>query len=144
MLDFIPDSDRLSDIFSNAIAPTFFLGAVAAFVSLMDLRFVNVMERVRVLNAIADEDHTRSHLKADLGRLRQRAGLLSSGILAALRGGLCATVLLALMFACGFAGIKHVVGAGLLFIVATAFLGFALIRFAQEARISLSEHDEYL
>jgi hypothetical protein len=35
MLDFIPDAERLSQIFSQAIAPTFFLGAVAAFISLM-------------------------------------------------------------------------------------------------------------
>jgi hypothetical protein len=38
MLDFIPDAERLSQIFSQAIAPTFFLGAVAAFVSLMAVR----------------------------------------------------------------------------------------------------------
>lgn len=30
MFDFIPDVERLTQIFSQAIAPTFFLGAVAA------------------------------------------------------------------------------------------------------------------
>lgn len=143
MWNFIADTQHLDQIFSHAIAPTFFLGAVAGFVSLMDLRLVNVMGRLRVLQEISKEDHARSYLKADIGRLRQRARLLNSGILAALRGGLCATVLLALMFASGFAGIKHVVGGGLLFIGATALLGFALVRFAQEARISLAEYDEY-
>ena len=63
--------------------------------------------------------------------------------LAALRGGVCATLLLAIMFIAGFLGLKHAYGAGLLFIVATGFLGFALIRFAQEASISLNKHDEY-
>lgn len=143
MLNFIPDAQRLSEIFSNAIAPTFFLGAVAAFVSLMASRLSNVIERVRTLNAIADEDHARARLKVDLERLRRRARFLNSGILAALRGGVCATLLLAIMFITEFLGLKHAYGGALLFIVATVFLGFALVRFAQEARISLREYDEY-
>ena len=122
MPTFIPDVQRLSEIFSNAMAPTFFLGAVAAFVSLMTSRLSTVIERIRTLNAIADEDHARARLKIDLERLRRRARFLNSGILAALRGGVCAT---------------------LLFIIATGFLGFGLMRFVQEARISLAEHDEY-
>ena len=143
MIYLIPDAQRLSQIFSNALAPTFFLGAVAAFVSLMSSRLSAVIERVRTLNAITDEDQARVHLKVDLERLRRRARLLNSGILAALRGGVCATVLLAIMFITGFVGLKHAYGAGFLFIIATGFLGFALVRFAQEARISLAEHDEY-
>jgi Protein of unknown function (DUF2721) len=143
MINLIPDPQRLSQIFSNALAPTFFLGAVAAFVSLMSSRLSAVIERVRTLNAITDEDQARVHLKVDLERLRRRARLLNSGILAALRGGVCATLLLAIMFVTGFVGSKHAYGAGLLFIIATGFLGFALVRFAQEARISLAEHDEY-
>jgi len=143
MLDFIPDAERLSEIFSNALAPTFFLGAVAAFVSLMTARLSTIIERIRTLNAIADDDHNRARLKVDLDRLRRGARLLNSGILAALRGGICATLLLAIMFLTGFVGIKHAYGAGLLFIIATVFLGLAIIRYAQEARISLHEHDEY-
>ena len=143
MTDLIPNAQRFSEIFSNAIAPTFFLGAIAAFVSLMSSRLSAVIERVRTLNDITDEDQARAHLKVDLERLRRRARLLNSGILAALRGGVCATLLLAIMFIAGFLGMKHAFGAGLLFIIATGFLGFALVRFAQEARISLAEHDEY-
>lgn len=142
MLDFVPDAPQLAQIFSNAMAPTFFLGAVAAFVSLMNSRLSTVIERIRTLNEISDEDHARAQLKVDLERLRRRARYLISGIHSALRGGVCATLLLAIMFTTGFLGLKTY-GAGLLFIVATAFLGFALIRFAQEAHISLSEHDEY-
>ena len=142
MFDFVPEASRLAEIFSNAIAPTFFLGAVAAFVSLMASRLATVMERIRTLNAIADEDQARVRLKVDLERLRCCGRYLNSGILAALRGGVCATLLLAIMFVTGFVGLKPY-GAGLFFIIATGFLGFALVRFAQEARISLGEHDEY-
>jgi hypothetical protein len=104
MPDFVPDPQRLSEIFSNAIAPTFFLGAVAAFVSLMTSRLSAVIERIRTLNAIADEDRARTRLKADLERLRGRARFLNSGILSALCGGVCATILLAIMFTFGFLG----------------------------------------
>ncbi|CAN7364864.1 DUF2721 domain-containing protein [Mesorhizobium sp. LjNodule214] len=143
MFDFIPDTARLVQIFSQATAPTFFLGAVAGFVSLMASRLSGVMERVRTLNAIADDDHARAHLKSDVERLRRRAHLLNSGILAALRGGLCATLLLAILFITEFIGLEYSYGAGLLFVTATCFLGFALFRFAQEARISVNEADEY-
>jgi hypothetical protein len=68
MFEFIPDTQRLSQIFSQATAPTFFLGAVAGFVSLMASRLAAVIERSRTLNAIADDDYARAHLKADLER----------------------------------------------------------------------------
>ena len=143
MFDFIPDAQRLAQIFSHALAPTFFLGAVAAFVSLMASRLSAVIERTRTLNAISEDDHTRAPLKADLERLRRRAHLLNSGILASLRSGLCATLLLAIMFVAGFLRLEHAYGGPLLFVIAIIFLGFALFRFAQEARISLSETDEH-
>ena len=143
MLNFIPDAERLTQIFSQATAPTFFLGAVAAFVSLTSSRMSAVIARTRALNAIARDDHSRSQFKVDLERLRSRAQLLHSGILACLRGGLCATLLLAILFATEFMGLKYAYGAGLLFMFATLFLGFALFRFAQEASMGLTETDEY-
>ena len=144
MIDFVPDAKHISDIFAQAIAPTFFLGAIAGFVSLMASRMAAVMRRVQTLNAIAENDPDRAHLKGDLKRLRRRAHYLNSGILAALYGGLCATLLLAILFVTAFFGVKHAYGAALLFVFATYFLGLALLRFAQEARIGLTEADEYL
>ncbi len=143
MLTFIPDAQQLAQIFSNAIAPTFFLGAVAAFITLMNSRLAAVIGRIQALNEISEEDNVRVRLKADIDRLKRRASYLISGIHSALYGGVCATILLAIMFTTGFLGLKHAYGAGLLFIIATAFLGMALIRFAQEAHISLNEYDEF-
>ena len=143
MFSFVPDAERLTQIFSQAIAPTFFLGAVAAFVSLMASRLSAVVARLQTLNAITDDEHLRIHLKADIERLRRRARFLNSGILASLRGGLCATLLLAILFVSEFFGLKYAYGAGLLFVISTFLLGFALFRFAQEASISLTEADEY-
>jgi uncharacterized protein YacL len=143
MIDFVPDAKQLSDIFSQAIAPTFFLGAIAGFVSLMASRLSAVIERVRILNAIGEEDDARAHLKGDLERLKRRARYLNSGIVAALHGGLCATLLLAILFISALFKLEHAYGAPLMFVFATFFLGFALLRFAQEARIGLVAADEY-
>ena len=70
MFSFVPDAERLSQIFSQAIAPTFFLGAVAAFVSLMASRLSAVVARLQTLNAITDDEHLRTHLKADIEHRR--------------------------------------------------------------------------
>lgn len=110
----------------------------------MTSRLSAVIERTRVLNAIPEDDLRRAHLKADLERLRRRAELLNAGILSSLRGGLCATLLLAIIFLTEFIGFKYAYGAGLLFVVATYFLGVGLYRFAQEAKISVSSADEHL
>lgn len=144
MIDLIPDTQQLSAIFAQAIAPTFFLGAVAAFISLMNLRLSAVLQRMQYLNSIAEDDPARAHLKSDLERLRRRAHFLKSGILAALNSGLCATVLLGLLFTVAFLKLNHAYGAAVLFVFATFFLGFAMLRFAQEARISLADADEHL
>lgn len=143
MIDFIPDIERLTHIFSQATAPTFFLGAVAGFVSLMSGRLAIVVSRIRAINKIQEDRALPIDLRADLGRLRQRARLLSSGIYASLLAGICATVLLAVLFMSEFAGLKYAYGAGMLFTLATGSLCFGLVRFAQEARMGLSEADEY-
>lgn len=143
VIDFVPDVQRLTMIFSQATAPTFFLGAVAAFVSLMSTRLSAVVARIRVLNAISDGDPERAHLKGDVDRLRRRAALLNSGIVFSLIAGICATTLLAILFTAEFFGLKYAYGAGLLFIMATICLGVGLVRFAQEARVGLTEADEY-
>ena len=140
MIDLIPDSKQLSEIFAQAIAPTFFLGAIAGFLSLMDSR----LSAIKNLNAIAEDDPARSPLKGDLERLRRRVHYLNSGIHAALYSGICASVLLGILFVAASFKLEHAYGAPLLFLFATFFIGFALLRFAQEARISLTEADEYL
>jgi len=143
VLDFIPDVQRLATIFSSAVSPTFFLGAVAAFASLMSVRMSSTIQRVRELNAISDDDPARAHLKSDLDRLMRRAKLLKDGIYSALLAGVCATILLAILFGTEFMGLNYAYGAGLLFIIATIFMGISLFRFAQEVRISLDEPDKY-
>src|SRR5262245_61278191 len=98
----IPDIETLTRIFSNAIAPAFFLGAVAAFVSLMMSRLAAVNERIKATRALPDQDGAAAGSSRALGPLTRRARLLSDGIILALAGGICATLLLAILFATQF------------------------------------------
>jgi hypothetical protein len=141
-MDLVPDIDRLAQIFSNAIAPAFFLGAVAAFVSLMMSRRAAVDERIKATSALPDQDGAAVGSRMALGMLTRRARLLSDGIIMSLGAGMCATLLLAMLFASQFFGLRHVYGAAVLFIVATLLLGVALFRFAQEAWHSRCELEE--
>jgi hypothetical protein len=130
-MDLVPDIDRLTQIFSNAIAPSFFLGAVAAFVSLMMSRLAAVAAQIKATGA--DQGGAAGGSSAAPGTLKRRARLLSDGIILSLGGGICATLLLAMLFASQFFGLHHAYGAAVLFIGATLLLGIALFRFAQEA-----------
>ena len=133
-MEFVPNFDRLSEIFSNAVAPAFFLGTVAAFVSLMTLRLAALTERIRALIAAEDDEHSAAvRNRATLAPLVRRARLLSDGIVLSLTSGICATLLLAILFAGQFLHLDRAYGAALLFIAATLLLGVALFRFAQEA-----------
>lgn len=140
-MEFIPNIERLTQIFSNAVAPAFFLGAVAAFVSLM-MSLAAVNERIKATRALPDQDRSLVGSSMALGPLRHRARLLSDGIILSLGGGVFATLLLAVLFASQFFGLKHVYGAGILFFVATLLLGVALFRFAQEAWLARREWEE--
>lgn len=137
----LPDVATLEHIFSNAIAPAFFLGAVAAFVSLMSARLADVNQRIREATAASAAADTTIG-KVVLVLLLRRSRLLADSIVLALAAGVCATLLLALLFGAQFLRLSHAYGAAALFIVATVLLGIALYRFAQEALHARNELKE--
>jgi hypothetical protein len=137
------DLSQLSQIISHATAPAFLLGAVAGFVSILIARMDGIIDRIRSLNTIADDDTSRVHLKADIPRLKNRARLMNDAIYLSVGSGICTTVLVILAFASAFVGIRHEFLVGVLFIVALALLGAALFTFAREVRMALNEFDHY-
>ena len=137
------DLDQLSQIIEHATAPAFMLGAVAGFVSILIARMNGVIDRVRSLNMIADDDGSRAHLKTDIPRLKHRARLLNDAIYLAVGSGICTTVLVILAFASAFMGIRHEVMVAVLFVIALGLLGAALFTFAREVQIALNEFDDY-
>ena len=105
-------------------------------------RLTAVIERIRHLHDIGDDEASRAHLKSDLPRLR-RAILLNNAARLALASGVCTALLLAVGFGSALLRLQHVYGAAALFLVAVVLLGAALFRFGQEVRIGLSEADHY-
>ena len=138
-----PDAVQLSHVISEATAPAFVLGAVAGFVSILSGRLTAVIERIRNLNDIADNEKPRAHLKSDIPRLQRRLHLLNGATHLALASGVCTSLLLVVAFGSALLRLQHVYGAATLFFVAVALLGASLFRFGQEARIGLTEADHY-
>jgi len=99
-------------VISEATAPAFVLGAVAGFVSILLGRLTSILERIRNLNDIGDDERSRAHLKSDLPRLRRREGLLINATRLALASGVCTSLLLAVAFGSAFMRLEHAYGAG--------------------------------
>ena len=89
-MEVIPTLERMTQIFSNATAPAFFLGAVAAFVSLMTNRLGVVRDRASKLQPGSDK-RSRQLYRISMQRLIQRGRLLNDAILLTLCSGIGAT-----------------------------------------------------
>jgi hypothetical protein len=142
-MNLIPDAAQISHLMSEATAPAFVLGAVAAFISVLLGRITIILDRIRALNDIANDDPARAHLKSDIPRLRRRTKLLTSATHLALVSGMCTSFLLVVGFGTAFFRLRHEYGAGILFALAVGLLGASLYRFAQEVRMGLSEADHF-
>jgi uncharacterized membrane protein YgcG len=136
-----PSVSQLSQVITQAIAPAFLLGALAAFVSVLTLRMNRVVDRSQSLNAIDDADEARAHLKADLPRMRHRAILLNNATFFATLSAISATLLVMVAFVSAFFGIQHERGIAVLFVITLGFFAAALVDFARETRIALHEFD---
>jgi hypothetical protein len=134
---------HLEQVISHVIAPSFLLGAVASFISLLFTRLTNILDRLRSLNAAPDEGHPLSSIKVDLPRLQRRARLVNRAIYLSVCSGVAAALLIIVAFASAYLGYQHIWGAALLFIVSLGFLCAALVVLASEVRISLTEYDHH-
>lgn len=141
MISDTPSVSQLSQVISQAVAPAFILGALAAFISVLTLRMNRVVDRSQTLNAIGAADQARARLKEDLPRMKQRAVLLNNAILFASFSAIVATLLVMVAFVSAFFGIEHERGIAVLFILTLGFFAASLINFARETRIALHEFD---
>ncbi|MBV8739269.1 MAG: DUF2721 domain-containing protein [Alphaproteobacteria bacterium] len=142
-MSLVPETQQLAQLMSQATAPAFVLGAVAGFISILLGRMTMIIDRIRNLNEIGEDDAARAHLKSDIPRLRRRAGMLNSATHLALLSGMCTALLLVIGFVSAFQKLEHEYGAGILSVIALALLGASLFMFSREVRIGLSESDHY-
>lgn len=143
MITETPSVSQLSQVISQAVAPAFILGALAAFISVLILRMNRVVDRSQALNAIGGDDPARVRLKSDLPRMKRRAVLLNNAILFASVSAIFATLLVMVAFVSAFFGIQHERGIAVLFIFTLGFFAAALVNLARETRIALHEFDYY-
>jgi hypothetical protein len=143
MIPEMPSVSQLSQVISQAAAPAFLLGALAAFIAVLISRLNRVIDRTVLLNAIADDDLVKFRLKADLPRLLRRAAMLNRAIFWAVIGSITITLMVIVAFVSAFFQIQHERGVAVLFIISLGAFTIALVDFAREVRIALSEFDHY-
>ena len=128
--------EDLSQVISQATAPAFLLGAVAAFVSVLIGRLNRIADRSVALAAIAGEDQSSAAFH-NLAGLRRRARLINKAIEYAVASGIFTTILVIVAFATAALGLNHAYGAALLFVLALGFFASSLIFLWREVRISV-------
>ena len=133
--------DHLSQIISQVVAPSFVLGAVTGLISMLYSRVNVVVERIRAIKAIPDEDVARLPLRGDLPRLLRRINLLRRAVGLAILSGISTTLLIIFAFAAALIQYQHIWGSAILFIVSLAFFCAALVAQALEGKISHAEFD---
>ena len=143
MVPELPSVSQLSQVISQAAAPAFLLGALAAFFAVLISRFNRIVDRTIVLNAIADNDAAKSRLKADLPRLMRRAAVINRAIFWAVIGSITITLMVIVAFVSAFFQIQHERGVAVLFIISLGAFVVSLVDFAREVRIALSEFDHH-
>jgi hypothetical protein len=143
MIPEMPSVSQLSQVISQAAAPAFLLGALAAFIAVLIGRLNRIIDRTIVLNAIADDDATKSRLKRDIPRLLRRAAMTNRAILWAVIGSITINFMVIVAFVSAFFQIEHERGVAVLFMVSLGAFAVSLIEFAREVRIALSDFDHY-
>ena len=143
MITETPSVNQLSQVISQAAAPAFLLGALAAFISVLISRLNRIIDRTIMLNGIPAEDTVRSRLKADLPRMMWRATLVNRAILWAVVGSIAVSVLVIVAFASALFEIQHERGVAVLFMISLGAFTVSLIDFAREVRIAVSELDHH-
>jgi hypothetical protein len=98
MITDTPSVSQLSHVISEAAAPAFLLGALAAFIALLINRLNRIVDRTVVLNGIPDDDTARSRLKADLPRLMRRAAMMNRAVFWAVIASIAVTILIIVAF----------------------------------------------
>lgn len=135
--------DHLSQIISQVVAPSFVLGAVMGFLSMLHSRLATVLDRIRTLNALPPDDPAQTARREDVVRLRRRVDALRNATLLATGAGVITTILIIVAFASALLRLQHIFGTALLFILSLALFCGALLYLAYDTTISVSEHDHH-
>src|SRR5215468_4742903 len=110
MLAETPSVTQLSQVIAQVTAPSFLLGAVASFTSVLISRMNRIIDRSQALNAISDDDVSRARLKSDIPRLKHRAVLLNRAILFSTISAIATSSLVIFAFISAYLQVRHEYG----------------------------------
>jgi Protein of unknown function (DUF2721) len=133
--------EELSRTISEATAPAFLIGAVAAFLSVLIGRYNRIADRYIALAADKHNGPLTGHLEASVSSLRRRAKLLIRAIKCAIIAAISVIFLVITAFASAAVGLNQVYGAALLFVLAFGFLAASLICLWFEVRLAERDRD---
>jgi hypothetical protein len=140
----MPDAitmNQLSLVISQAAAPAFLLGAIAAFLSVLVSHMSRIVDRSRAIESISDVDGTQTRLKAALPTLRARTLLIHRAIFWAVGSGVATCFLMIAGFISAVLGLRHEPGAAILFTLSLVLFTASLIAFAREVGMALKQQE---
>jgi hypothetical protein len=140
----VATADQVARVISEATAPAFLLGAVAAFISVLITRMNRIVDRINIIVAKPDTDPDRARTKAILPRLSARLKLMNHAIEYAVVSGIFTTMLVILAFLSAFLGWRHEYGAGILFVLALSFFAASLVSLLREVRAAFKDLEYYI
>src|SRR5258708_819390 len=143
MISDTPSVSQLSHVISQAAAPAFLLGALAAFIAVLISRLNRIIDRTVLLNGIPDDDTVRNRLKADLPRLMRRAAMMNRAIFWAVIASITITLMVIVGFVTAFFQIQHNRAAAISSMISLGAFTVSLVDLARDLRIALSELDHY-
>ncbi len=132
--------EHLSQVISHVVAPSFLLGSVASFISILISRLNVVLERLRKIESSNDTTHVNTKsLKDTSNSLKLRLSYLHKAIMLAIGSGIVATLLIVFAFATALFNLNHVWVSALFFMISLSALCASLILFGLEVQEGLNE-----
>jgi hypothetical protein len=137
--------NTLSQVISQATAPAFLLGAVAAYVAVLVARLNRIADRIMSLatSALDAVEMPRAFTKAGIPRLRRSAKLIVRALECAIICGILTTLLVIVAFASAEIGFNNAFGAAALFALAMSFFAASLVFLWIEVRLTVAGLSEY-
>jgi hypothetical protein len=133
-----PTSSQFSLVISQAAAPAFLLGAVASFIMVLFSHLNRIIDRLRAINAIPDENATSAKLRATGPELKIRVIRVGWTIYCALGSGVATCFVIITAFASAYFGVRQELGAAIFFTVSLGLFTVSLISFGYEIRVGLN------
>lgn len=136
--------DEIAHVIALATAPAFLLGGLVGFLSLLITRMARVMDRVRFLHDIDNQDEQRARLKADMPLLRRRAHLILYAMSLSALSAITTAFLVVVAFLGALLSAESETLIAGLFVLSLLLFVAALCLFVQEAILAMSEFKFYL